>query len=170
LLTTPQRADRIGADSRGPITRGERGAALVEFVLVLPLLLVLLFGMLDFGKAINYWLDENELANVAARAAAVDRKPDPSSGDSLQEQVLQQADTAELRTGGSGSVPTAANVCISFPNGTSEVGDPVEATVTVDYNWLPVLDIAVTSATLVGSATMRLEAEPSVYSSGCTGS
>jgi Flp pilus assembly protein TadG len=55
---------------------GESGAVLVEFVLVLPLLLVLLFGMLDFGKAFNYWIDETHLANEGARFAAVNKNPD----------------------------------------------------------------------------------------------
>ena len=45
----------------------ERGVALVEFALVLPLLLVLLLGMIDVGKAVNYWNDETHLANEAAR-------------------------------------------------------------------------------------------------------
>jgi Flp pilus assembly protein TadG len=47
--------------------RNEAGAALVEFVLVLPLLLVLLLGMLDLGKAFNYWIDETHLAHEGAR-------------------------------------------------------------------------------------------------------
>ena len=33
--------------------RSEQGAAMVEFALVLPLLLVLLLGMLDFGKGVE---------------------------------------------------------------------------------------------------------------------
>ena len=56
--------------------RNEDGAALVEFVLVLPLLLLLLIGMLDLGKAFNYWIDETHLANEGARYAAVNKNPD----------------------------------------------------------------------------------------------
>jgi Flp pilus assembly protein TadG len=149
--------------------RGERGAALVEFTLVLPLLLLLLLGMLEFGRVFNYWIDETHLANVAARFAAVDRNPGP--GGTLQESVQGQADTGELKNGGTASVPTGAQVCINFPDGTSGVGDPVEATVSVDYNWMPFIGDALggaTTTTLTGSATMRLEAEPSEYSEGCS--
>jgi Flp pilus assembly protein TadG len=51
----------------------EDGAALVEFALILPILVVLLFGMLEFGKAFNYWIDETHLANEGARWAVVDK-------------------------------------------------------------------------------------------------
>ena len=34
--------------------RDERGTALVEFALIAPLLFLLLFGIIDFGRALNY--------------------------------------------------------------------------------------------------------------------
>ena len=74
----------------------ERGAALVEFALVLPLLLVLVFGMLEFGKAFNYWIDTTHLANEGARWAVVNHNP--GSG-TLQEYVKSRANTVELRDG-----------------------------------------------------------------------
>jgi Flp pilus assembly protein TadG len=152
---------------RGTHCASERGAALVEFALVLPLLLVLLFGMLDFGKAFNYWIDETHLANEGARWAVVDKNP--GSG-TLQQYIQQQADTPELRNGGTASVPTPLEVCISFPNGTAEVGDPVHVNVSATYNWLSFLgsQLGITQTTITGSATMRLEAEPTTYGAGCS--
>jgi Flp pilus assembly protein TadG len=150
------------------LSRNQEGAALTEFALVLPLLLVLVLGMLDFGKAFNYWIDETHLANEAARWAAVDRNP--GSG-TLQSYIQQQVTTQELRLGGTASVVDPAQVCISFPAGTSRVGDPVNATVTATYNWLPFLSSrlgGVTSTTIHGSATMRLEAVPTNYGAGCS--
>jgi Flp pilus assembly protein TadG len=156
--------------SRNP--REESGAALVEFALVLPLLLLLLFGLLDFGKAFNYWIDETHLANAGARWAAVNTNP--GSG-TLQAYVLSQADTPELRNGGTSTVPAAAKVCINFlsnsATGTSgQVGDPVEVTVSTEYNWLPFIGsrLTTTHVTLTGSATMRLEAKPTSYGAGCS--
>ena len=93
--------------------RDQKGAALVEFTLVLPILLLVLIGMLEFGRVFNYWIDETHLANATARWAAVDRNPGP--GGTLQESVQQQADTDELRNGGTASVPAGAEVCIDFP-------------------------------------------------------
>jgi TadE-like protein len=146
---------------------GESGVALVEFALVLPLLLILLFGMLDFGKAYNYWIDETHLANAGARWAVVDKNP--GSG-TLQEYIQQQADTPELRDGGTSWVPSPVEICIEFPNGTAEVGDPVHVTATVTYNWLPFLgnEVGIAQSTITGSATMRLEAEPTTYGAGCS--
>src|ERR687888_909114 len=72
--------------------RDERGVALTEMALVLPLLLLLLLGMIDFGKAINYWLDETHLANEGARWAAVGNWPGKGT-ISLPNYILGQGDT-----------------------------------------------------------------------------
>lgn len=61
--------------------KDDRGAALAELALVLPMLLLVLFGMLDFGKAFNEWLDETHLANDGARLAAVSYCPDLAASD-----------------------------------------------------------------------------------------
>lgn len=145
----------------------EEGAALVEFALVLPVLLVLLLGMLDFGKAFNYWIDQTHLANEGARWAAVNKNP---GGGTLQQYVRSQANTPELRDGGTASVAGPIQICITFPNGTSQVGDPVRVTASTTYNWLPFLGsrLGIAQTTMTASATMRLEAAPSVYGAGCS--
>ena len=149
--------------------RDERGAALVEFALVLPLLLVLLLGMLEFGKAYNYWIDTTHLANQGARWAVVNRNP---GAGTLQDYIQGQANTVELRDGGTPSIPAGdeAEVCISFPLGSSNVGDPVHVTVSATYHWLPFIGdrISSTEVTISGSATMRLEAQPTNYGAGCS--
>jgi Flp pilus assembly protein TadG len=147
--------------------RDERGAALVEFALVLPLLLTLLLGTIDFGKAFNYWNDQTQLAATGARFAAVNHNP---GGGTLQQYIQSQADTTELRNGGTAQVASPVSVCITFPAGTSNPGDPVQVTVTSQYNWLGFVRsrTGIASTTLTGSATMRLEATPTNYGAGCT--
>jgi Flp pilus assembly protein TadG len=141
--------------------------ALVEFALVLPLVLVLLLGMIDVGKAVNYWNDETHLANEAARWAAVNKNPGPQS--SLNLSIKNQADTNELANGGTGSIASpGVNVCIWFPNPTGHsataatnhsVGDPVQVVVKAQYNWLAYLVGRAVGAqsTLTATSTMRLE-------------
>jgi Flp pilus assembly protein TadG len=143
----------------------ERGTSLVEFALVLPLLLLLLFGVLDFGKAFNYRNDQTHLAAEGARWAVVNTNP---GGGSLQQYIKEQADSAELRS--------LAQVCISFPTNEStgtngQVGDPVTVTVKSDYNWIPFMSAGAGGglslpSSISGSATMRLEAPPTNFSAG----
>jgi Flp pilus assembly protein TadG len=149
---------------------GESGQALVEFALVLPVLLLVLLAMLDFGKVFNYWIDGTQITAEGARYAAVNRKPDNASTDSLQEQLLDSVDTNELHSGSSSSLPTAAQVCVSFPNGTSNPGDPVRLTLSFTYHWLGFLVRGGLSptTTVTSSSTMRLETPPTNYSAGCT--
>jgi Flp pilus assembly protein TadG len=146
---------------------GERGQATVEFALILPALLLLLLGMLDFGKAFNYWIDETHLANEAARWAVVNKNPGP--GATLQQTIRQQADSPELRNGGSASIKDAAKVCVSFPQGTSNVGDPVKVTVSTTYTFMSFIGdrIGVQSKQISSSSTMRLEARPTNFTAGC---
>ena len=149
--------------------------ALVEFVLVLPLLLVILFAMLDFGRVFNYWIDATHLANEGARFAAVNNNP--SSSGTLQAYIQQQGDTDELRNGGTASVPDPLEICITFPNGAA-VGQPVHVTANVTYNWLPFLSSDWSAdffghklplaSEVTGSSTMRLEAVGTNYLPVCS--
>ena len=142
---------------------------MVEFALVLPLLLLLLIGMIHFGKAFNYWNDATHLSAEGARFAVVNRKPDPASGLSLQAQIRNQADTPELRNGGTGAVAAPAQVCVDFPNGTSNIGDPVRVRMSFTYSWLPLIAnrIGTAQTTINASSVMRLEARPTSYAAGC---
>ena len=49
----------------------ESGQAMVEFALILFPLLVIVAGIIQFGIALNYWLDMQRIANQGARWAAV---------------------------------------------------------------------------------------------------
>ena len=152
-------------------TSNQSGQALPEFALVLPLLLLLLLGMLDFGKAFNYWIDTTQITAEGARYAAVNRKPDPLNLLSLQQQLQGHGDTAELRTGGTDSSAAPAQVCVEFPNTTSAAGDPVRVKMTFTYHWLPFLGSQIedlTDTTVTSTATMRLEAAATNYAAGCS--
>jgi Flp pilus assembly protein TadG len=144
--------------------RSQSGVALVEFALVLPVLMLILVGVVDFGKAINYWIDETHLASEAARYAAV--SGNPGSG-TLAAYIQGQADTAELRSGS--ARVSKMSVCITTPAGTA-VGSPVTATVTTNYSWIPLLGnrIGTASSNITVTATMRLETPPAANIVGCS--
>ena len=139
----------------------------MEFALVLPLLCLLLLGVLDFGRCFNYWIDETHLSHEGSRWAAVNKNPGP--GASLQQSIRMQSDTPELRNGGSSSTPNPLQVCIDFPNGTTNVGDPVRTSITTTYNFLAFLGnrIGITQKTVTATSTMRIEVPPTNYSAGC---
>jgi Flp pilus assembly protein TadG len=52
-------------------TRRFRGAATVEFALVLVILLLLLFGMLEIGRAMFKWNSAVEATRIGARTATI---------------------------------------------------------------------------------------------------
>ncbi|TMM25267.1 MAG: hypothetical protein E6F94_08375 [Actinobacteria bacterium] len=153
--------------SRRPSLGNQRGVALIEFALVLPMILLLLLGTIDVGKAVNYWNDETHLANEAARYAAVNKSP--VTGETINQAVHDEADSAELRNGGTGSVSSpGVQICIWFPQNLNtaddpvrdhNIGNPVQVVVHAQYNWLAYLvgkGLPIHSD-LTGTSTMRIE-------------
>jgi Flp pilus assembly protein TadG len=140
--------------------------AILEFAMVLPFLMLIVVVILDFGRALNYWVDTTHLASEGARLAAVDRVP--AGAGSLQEYIRDRADTQELREGGSQSIADPLEVCITSLG--DEVGDPVEVQVRTTYHWIPLLGTQLDEATttITGTATMRREALADNVSTGCS--
>ena len=77
------RADKLAMNSaRTPEPAGrershERGQAVVEFALILPVFILLVAGIIRFGIGLNFWLDMQRVANQGARWAVVNRYPLP---------------------------------------------------------------------------------------------
>jgi Flp pilus assembly protein TadG len=137
--------------------RQERGQAMVEFAIVLPVLILIILGILYFGRYENYSNQETQLAEQAVRWAAVNVNPAAAgSGTTLQAAVQKQA-APELQAG-STDVTTAAQVFIYYPTTGAigppgAIGTPVRACVTATVQ-LPFLN---TSAQIMQSAEMRVE-------------
>lgn len=133
----------------------ESGVAMVEFALVLPVVLLLMLGIMDFGRALNYWNDANQLSADGARFAAVNRNPGSTANQTLQDYIRGQGDTTQLRSN--------ATVRICFPSGGTPVaGDPVKVKVQLPYSFFGFLRLA--PITMTGAATMRMEQSPTTYS------
>lgn len=124
--------------------RDEEGQSLIEFAFVLPFLCLMILAFVDFGRAVNTWMTASHTASEAARIAAVYG----AQGDC-------SALVAEIKTFSG----TSGTVQVSFPSGTSAVGDPVRITVQKTYSYAP-SGLIPGSWNIAGSATMRLEQKP----------
>jgi len=142
-------------------SRGERGQAIIETALVLPLLVGLVFIFVAMGKALYLYTQYIHAANEGAREASVNlpnsTTPLPGGSTSLSAYLKQQ-------------VGTGANVDICYsdaspPSGQTNraVGEPVTVKVSSSYSWFPFMKLG--SFTITGSATSRIEQDTSANSS-----
>jgi len=143
------------------LARGERGQALVEFALVALPLFLILFGIIDFARALNYYNDLTQLTGQGARAAAVNNNPDGSaaSGMSIQNQLLANLDSPEMKQTHN---PAWLKICITTMPTTT--GDPVTVTASYQFHFIPLIG---TTLTLSASQTERFEGVSPSYSAGC---
>ncbi|GAA0231230.1 TadE family protein [Cryptosporangium japonicum] len=58
-----------------PPDHDDRGAAAIELAIILPILLVMIFGIIDFGRIINTQMALTEASREAARAYAFGQTP-----------------------------------------------------------------------------------------------
>ena len=61
----------LGRRMRAFVCAGERGSALVEFALILPMLLMLTTGLLVFGVAMNNYMQLTHAVSVGARSVSL---------------------------------------------------------------------------------------------------
>lgn len=86
--------------------RKERGQSMVEFVLVLPIFLVLVFGIVDFGMGIHAWLtitsasrEGARLGSVQASAAEIESKVRSVTGTLDQDKLTVTTTNAQGPSG-----------------------------------------------------------------------
>lgn len=138
------------------LRRSERGAEFVEFALALPLLLLVVLGIMDFGLMFQQYLVITNAAREAARVAVL---PTYTAADAQQR--AQDYITASLITGGN----TAS---VSSPSyGSQVVGSncygTVSITVTYPHNFMFLSGIGTYfgasfgTKNLTATATMRTE-------------
>jgi hypothetical protein len=77
--------------SRLPNFSGQRSQALIEFALISPVLLLLLFGILDIGRAVFYYDTMGHAAREGARAAVQASDQLPTNANVLATVIAQLA-------------------------------------------------------------------------------
>ena len=126
------------------ILSGEKGASAVEFAIILPILVMLIFGSVQFGVAYNKYIAVTHAVREGARLAAVGLYEDPDFD--FEQAVRDSAPTIEIET-----------ITVENPEGLG-IGNPVAVTVTVEIFFI---DIPMAGRwgpiQLTSQATMRRE-------------
>jgi len=135
------------------ILRAERGQALVEFALILPILLLLVLGVIKMGIAATSWSNETHLASEAGRYAAVN-SCSACGGVPINTWILTQADTGDLKN------PAKTTVTIKFTDAGAKnhcQGDPVEVKLSYTYTLLDLPLLPKFTLPINATSTQRLE-------------
>src|SRR5262249_6208093 len=152
------------------LARSERGTAIVEFALIAPLLFLLVFGIIEFGRVLNAYNQLTQLAGQGARAARVNPNPDGNTVSAASGTVADGA------CGGKAysvqcqlSTYYAKNDALStvkacIPSLPSAIGQPVTVHVTYRYNFTVGL-FGFAHIDLSSTQTLRAEGTPS-YTAG----
>jgi len=127
--------------------RGERGQALVEFALVLPLLALLLVAIIDFGLALNARIQVANAVREGARVGSV-----VWAQEDAEELIAQ---TVLARTGAVVNADLGP-VEVSFPEG-KYPGASVQVHLDCQYNFLMPGLSGIVQVGCGSEATMRLE-------------
>ena len=133
--------------------RDERGAGLVEFAFVLPLFVLFVFGIVEFGRAYNAKVTLTAAVREGARTAAIAKTAcaDPTKLQECVEQAVQGA-ASGLDTGSVKLEPAETTLCDAVPT-------PVNAKVKASYPFQYQIP-------LFGEGTWTLHAEGSMRCGG----
>ncbi len=144
---------------------GEKGQALVEFALLIPIFLILLFAIVDFGMGFYSWITVTNSAREGARVGAVHAPLNVASSpcfgkgsleQCIEDRVLDSADLADEDT----------KMTVTITNAQGQSGESVVVKVDYDYDLITPLaglvnffsgDTIGPTLNLSSTADMRLE-------------
>lgn len=132
---------------------GERGQSLVEFALILPLLVLILMGVFDFGRAFFAY---NAISNGAREGArygiihpdATDPSPPYDDPDTIEGRAVAQTFILDMNE---------LTITVDTSQGT-ERGDPLSVTMQYDFEALTPL-----ISTIWGGGALSLESSATMY-------
>ena len=129
---------------RNKFFRSEKGASAVEFALILPILVILIFGIFEFAIAFNNYITITHAAREGARRAAVDLF-NPDLKDYIKEMAVPLALTDE-------------DIVIDWDSNPEDplIGDPVWVEITYNFG-ISIPLVGSWEVPLKNKAIMRLE-------------
>ncbi len=135
------------------IARDERGQAVTEFAVILPVLLLVLFAIFQFGIIFNNYIQVTAAAREGARKGAVNR----TTGNCAAVVALATSSAKSAAPGlnwtSAGAGVSATDTCTS-----NALAQGSDFTITASYPWtVSLLGQVVASGSLSSSTTMRVE-------------
>jgi len=123
----------------------KRGQSMVEFVLVLPVFLILLLGMIEFGLIFNAYITINNAAREGARVGSVG-----GTDGEIEAMVNDVGSNLELAN---------LSVAIQPGQGIRSRGDALEVVVTYQYDMITpfISNLLGGNVNLEGRTVMRVE-------------
>jgi Flp pilus assembly protein TadG len=153
---SPRMAQTPGARRR--LLKRQRAQSLVELAFVLPVLMILVFGIVDFGMGLHSWIILTNSSREGARLAVTHA---PSSG-ALHCSPLPAAGSIERKVCDTAVNLSASDVTITVTNadpGVTKSGQPVTVKVDYQYHLITPFAYMIHKSTLTLSSTVQMRLE-----------
>jgi len=142
------------AMSRGTLARSERGAAAVEFALIIPVILAALTGIANYGLAVYNKMELVSAARAGAQQAILDRTDTTAIKNAVVNSTNLGLTTGDVTIAESclcsdGSANTCGVACVD--------GDPNHYYMTITAKYTHTLLLLGTSVNLAGSVKVRTQ-------------
>ena len=138
--------------------KSQRGAAAVEFALVVPVLILLVFGIVDFGLMINSQAVFANASRDAARAGSFSATASEIATVVNQETSHLSNDTNVVTTVTCRKPGSPGAACTGSYDAGREAGGTVIVTITYDHHWLTPALVGMPNVTTISKKSeMRIE-------------
>lgn len=135
------------------------GQALVEFALVAPVFILLLFGVIEFGRFVLAYEAANNAVREGTRYAIVHGYysiapvgPPPGATDNACPPAVSTTAVANVVQQSAYTLPTATSITVCWPDGTNNRGNRVS--VAADFPFRLVLPIPLPPLTIHAESTL----------------
>ncbi len=132
-------------------TQRQDGQAVVEFVVILPVLLLVLVAIYQFGQVFVNYMDVTSAAREGARKAAVSRTAGTCT-------VVDGLAISSAKAAGSDLSQSSLGVTVNRTCTNNAYAQSSDVTVTASYPYsINIMGVVVSSGTLTSATTMRVE-------------